>query len=214
MPKTASKKSKTKNILLPRESLQTYRISSEPLIMTYDSGIDIDTESIVMNHDRWQKSLGWDFDASKSNESDWRRSSTWYDMNHELRKVAQKIVLLATEASGIQFDIRQAETTQLTRYGIGEYYKPHNDHFNFPWRPNTTHNDRIATIIWYVNDDFEGGETYFNNIGLSIKPQRGKCLFFYYPGKGAHDLLLHEGRPVTKGEKTIASIWLRASPWP
>ena len=33
------------------------------------------------------------------------------------------------------------------------------------------------TSITYLNDDFEGGETYFEN-GVSVKPKKGKTVFF------------------------------------
>ena len=46
--------------------------------------------------------------------------------------------------------------------------------FNVHYDPDISHknntSERIYTIIIYLNDDFEEGETYFKNIDLTIKP--------------------------------------------
>ena len=52
----------------------------------------------------------------------------------------------------------------------------------------------FLTFIIYLNDDFEGGETRFDE-GI-IKPQKGAAIIF------PHELK-HEGLMVTKGCKTV-----------
>lgn len=57
--------------------------------------------------------------------------------------------------------------------------------------------------VYYLNDDYEGGELYFPNFDIEIKPQSNMVIFF--PGDVLH---LHGVRNVTKGVRhTIASFW-------
>jgi hypothetical protein len=53
----------------------------------------------------------------------------------------------------------------------------------------------FLTFIVYLNDDFEGGETRFEGLGI-VKPKLGTALIF------PHELR-HEGMMVTKGVKTV-----------
>ena len=56
------------------------------------------------------------------------------------------------------------------------------------------------TSITYLNDNFEGGETYFEN-GISVKPKKGKTVFFdgmKYP---------HGVHPVRNGKRFVLANW-------
>ncbi|MGZ5781611.1 MAG: prolyl hydroxylase family protein, partial [Burkholderiaceae bacterium] len=70
---------------------------------------------------------------------------------------------------------------------------------------------RVATLILYLNDVEEGGETEFPEIGLKIIPKAGNALYFAYMNSSSQPdpLTLHAGRPVLKGEKWIATRWVR-----
>ena len=71
----------------------------------------------------------------------------------------------------------------------------------------------MATLIIYLNDPDAGGATIFPDIGLEIAAVRGNAVFFSYerahPGTGT----LHGGTPVTRGEKWIATRWMRERPY-
>jgi prolyl 4-hydroxylase len=49
------------------------------------------------------------------------------------------------------------------------------------------------TFLLYLNDDFEGGETEFQNICM-VNPKQGSLLVFYHP-------LKHEGKVLISGKK-------------
>lgn len=51
------------------------------------------------------------------------------------------------------------------------------------------------TFLIYLNDDFEGGETNFRNIG-KVNPKAGSALVFLHP-------LFHEGKEVLQGKKYV-----------
>ena len=75
-----------------------------------------------------------------------------------------------------------AESLQVVRYkGNGEEYQPHHD-FVYPSINNRYQPTRFATLLIYLNDVPEGGETRFpralnnyNSRGLEIKPKVGQA---------------------------------------
>jgi prolyl 4-hydroxylase len=106
--------------------------------------------------------------------------------------------------SGTRFD--QGEPLQLLRYRPGGEYKPHMD--ALPAEPN----QRVLTVLIYLSDDYQGGETRFPHTGLSYRGRTGDALLFRNAGAdGRPDpLSLHAGLPVTRGIKYLASRWIRA----
>ena len=85
---------------------------------------------------------------------------------------------------------------QIKMYEPGQRYNWHHDYII-----DAKEGPRVLTYIWYLNDDFEGGETEFID-GTVIKPERGKMLFF--PSTWMY---VHRGKLVTKGNKYIATGW-------
>ena len=106
--------------------------------------------------------------------------------------------------SGTRLD--QGEPLQLLRYRPGGEYKPHMD--ALPAEPN----QRILTVLVYLSDDYEGGETSFPHSGLSFRGKTGDALLFRNSGEDgrADPRTLHAGLPVTRGSKYLASRWIRA----
>lgn len=97
--------------------------------------------------------------------------------------------------------------SRIVRYEEGQFLKPHRDNPHpTPYHLNKMHGgkesyyhdgkNKLLTFIIYLNDDYEGGELHFNEIGRSIKPKAGDLLAF-------PPLALHEGKTVTKGTKYI-----------
>jgi len=62
---------------------------------------------------------------------------------------------------------------------------------------------RTLTFMWYLNDDFEGGNTEFLNQQVVVEPKKGRLVLFspYW----SH---VHEGKPVTKDTKYIITGWI------
>lgn len=106
-----------------------------------------------------------------------------------------------------------AERLQLVHYARGEKYTPHHD-FVMPglvaMQPS-----RFATVLFYLNDDMEGGETSFpiwlnaeSPEALKVKPERGKAVLFYslLPDGNYDERSLHAAEAVTKGEKVSLGL--------
>jgi prolyl 4-hydroxylase len=102
----------------------------------------------------------------------------------------------------------QGETLQVLRYRAGQEYKPHTEAI-----PGLA-NQRIMTMLVYLNDDFEGGETDFPDLGITVRPKRGDGLLFRnVDAQGKPDAsVLHAGVPVRSGTKLLASRWILEHP--
>jgi prolyl 4-hydroxylase len=105
--------------------------------------------------------------------------------------------------------IEHAEGLQVLHYGPGQEYKAHHDFFA-PGSP-AARNNRISTLILCLNDVEEGGETVFSLLGIAVKPKRGSALYFeyFYRDPALNDLTLHSSVPVVRGEKWVATQWMR-----
>ena len=54
------------------------------------------------------------------------------------------------------------------------------------------------TIVVYLNDDYEGGELYFNDLDITIKPEAGSVIM--YPSSAPYS---HQSLKVLKGRKML-----------
>ena len=73
---------------------------------------------------------------------------------------------------------------------------------------------RVATALLYLNEEYEGGETDFPELGLGHRGAKGNALvFFSVDRSGAPDpRTRHAGRPPTAGEKWVLSQFVRNRP--
>mmetsp|Transcript_1658 Transcript_1658/g.3152 ORF Transcript_1658/g.3152 Transcript_1658/m.3152 type:complete len:501 (-) Transcript_1658:38-1540(-) len=110
-----------------------------------------------------------------------------------------------------------AEALQLVHYAVGQEYTSHHD-FGY----NTLHRKgqsvRYTTLIMYLNEPEEGGETTFPRWAnaetfqeLAVKPETGKAVLFYsqLPDGNLDDLSQHAAKPVIKGEKWMINLWFQ-----
>jgi prolyl 4-hydroxylase len=105
--------------------------------------------------------------------------------------------------------VAQGEPLQVLRYRPGQEYKPHVDALT------GDDNQRIITVLVYLNRGYDGGETRFVQTGLTFRGEIGDALIFHnVDADGRADpLAQHAGLPVTKGEKYLSTRWIRARPF-
>lgn len=101
------------------------------------------------------------------------------------------------------------EPLHILRYSLGQEYKPHVDAL-----PGVT-NQRKWTVLVYLNDEFEGGETRFTETGLTARGRAGDALIFRnILADGRSDgRTRHAGLPVASGTKWLATRWIRQAPY-
>lgn len=119
-------------------------------------------------------------------------------------------------AALVDWPYEHGEGMQVLRYEPGQEYEPHFDWFD-PASPGAgplleRGGQRVATIIMYLNDPECGGGTSFPDAHLEIAAVRGNALFFSYDRPHAATRTLHGGMPLVRGEKWVATKWLRERP--
>ena len=130
-------------------------------------------------------------------------------------------------ASWTHLNISHQEDMQVLRYGVGQEYKSHFDSI-------AESSPRSATVILYLNDVDQGGETAFpdsnewstipvdNQVlskcakgSVAVKPKHGDALLFFSLKSDLtmDDAALHRGCPVIKGVKWTATKWIHTAPF-
>ena len=121
-------------------------------------------------------------------------------------------------AALMNMPVENGEGLQVLRYGVGAEYRPHFDYFPPHHAGTVKHTgrggQRVATLVMYLNDVRAGGETVFPDAGISVSPRRGNAVYFRYLNarRQLDPLSLHGGAPVKRGEKWIATRWMRERP--
>ena len=114
----------------------------------------------------------------------------------------------------MNISIEQGEEVQAQRYLPGQEFKEHTDWFDSSLDYNQVHltsGQRTWTLMIYLNDVEEGGETEFTELGYSFKPKKGKAIVWnnLYQNKQGNPFTKHAGKPVIKGVKNIITKWFR-----
>jgi predicted 2-oxoglutarate/Fe(II)-dependent dioxygenase YbiX len=110
--------------------------------------------------------------------------------------------------------IRDWEPLQLLHYGSGGHYIPHVDAETLYtdeeglelWEKTL---DRDLSVVYFLNDDFEGGELFFPNLDLLIEPEAGTLVCF----PSDHNYI-HGVKPVTTGRRYTVVTWMRVKGMP
>jgi predicted 2-oxoglutarate/Fe(II)-dependent dioxygenase YbiX len=84
------------------------------------------------------------------------------------------------------------ERFRFYRYKDGQQFKPHVDG---SFKRSETEASKITLLI-YLNEDFEGGNTTLVLEGEEIEPKEGMLFLFEHR-------IMHCGRPVTEGTKYV-----------
>ncbi|XP_058767337.1 probable prolyl 4-hydroxylase 10 [Vicia villosa] len=175
---------------------------------------------------RMSKSSVVDNETGKSFDSSVRTSSgTFLKRGHDkiVRNIEKRI------ADFTHIPVEHGEPLQVLRYKVGQQYVPHNDYFADKFNTRNGGN-RMATMLMYLSDVEEGGETVFPNAkgdvssvpwwnelsdcgkeGLSVKPKMGDAILFWSmkPNTTLDPLSLHGACPVIKGDKWSSAKWMR-----
>tara|TARA_A100001388_G_scaffold159362_1_gene118847 strand:- start:5173 stop:5763 length:591 start_codon:yes stop_codon:yes gene_type:complete len=110
------------------------------------------------------------------------------------------------------FKKENSENFQYVKYEVGQEYAPHYDAFDVnEISKNSKVKQRVITNIIYLNDEFSGGETYFPQLDLSIKPEAGMMISFencIAETTYLNPFSLHQSKPILSGEKHILTLWL------
>ncbi|CAI7782683.1 unnamed protein product [Closterium sp. NIES-54] len=179
------------------------------------------------------KSTVVDSDSGGSYSSKIRTSSGSF-LSRGADEVVASIEKRISDFSHVPVD--HGEAIHVLHYEASQEYQAHFDYFHDDI--NTRNGgQRLATVLMYLSDVEEGGETVFpaaeltpDNIHspippdsqlsqcakgmLAVKPKRGNALLFWNlkPDTTLDPKSLHAGCPVIRGNKWSATKWIRVQP--
>ena len=85
-------------------------------------------------------------------------------------------------AEVMHWSIENGEGLQILNYKVGGEYKTHFDYFPPEDQGSAAHiakgGQRVSTLVIYLNDVEQGGETIFPNMQLSVVPKKGSAVYF------------------------------------
>ncbi|MGY1458119.1 2OG-Fe(II) oxygenase [Luteimonas sp. A649] len=146
-------------------------------------------------------------------EIDQRRTSELASVKRGESPLVSRIDARIARITGVPTE--RGEPLQIMRYGVGAEYQAHFDYFHIdqPGQAVLLNNggQRVSSLVIYLADVEAGGETTFPDSGLSISPHKGSAVYFAYTDAQSRTdpMSFHAGAPVIRGEKWIATRWMR-----
>lgn len=127
------------------------------------------------------------------------------DENEDIRYITQVLLEAIVDASNkyanqYQIDLGELMPISVSKYSTTKSMGPHVDDYGNEDNPN-------ISVVLYLNDEYEGGELYFKDQDIKIKPEAGSIVIFpsvepYY----------HESLPVVSGIKYMCpGFWRKTN---
>ena len=141
------------------------------------------------------------------------RTSQTCDLGRLDNALVQEVDDRICQMLGIHSDYSEAIQGQY--YKVGQEFKAHTDFFD-PQEVNIhcrTQGQRTFTVMVYLNDVEQGGETRFRRVGTAFKPITGQAVIWnsLNPDGTANMNTLHQAHPVEAGFKAVITKWFRST---
>jgi len=167
---------------------------------------------IIEKYPNWRNAeIGKDATVDKSyrsNKVDYLTSRYGYNadvyyahntLGYYTKKVIEKINDMYANhtenyMSSLFSNITSDEGFQILKYEEGEEYKLHTD--------ASSENKRVLSMIIYLNNNYEGGETTFTRQNLKVKGKTGDILTF-----PSNYCFPHKAEKIISGTKYVMVTW-------
>lgn len=114
----------------------------------------------------------------------------------------------------VGIDPSYSEVIQGQLYDVGQEFKAHTDYFEKKEMPEhgALMGQRTYTVMIYLNDVEEGGETNFPAADGAITPTTGLAIIWnsLQPNGAPNPHSMHQAFPVLKGYKAVITKWFRS----
>jgi hypothetical protein len=161
---------------------------------------------------RQQRAIVYD-SVSRSNVVHSMRTNTMAVFDYTTIDVVQ-FLLQARMSLTCGYPMQHFETPQILHYNVGEQITPHFDFIDAQAadyaRQIQEKGQRMITFLLYLNDEYEGGETTFPELGIVHRGTKGNGLYFInaHPDLKPDRRMLHTGSPPVSGEKWIVTQFI------
>jgi hypothetical protein len=145
------------------------------------------------------------------------RNTQEIDLSYDMRQRLDGLIAASVDRhinSFYALTARDWEPVQILHYGPGGHYIPHvdaetlfKDDIGLELWEKTL--DRDLSVVFFLNDDFTGGELVFPQLELSIRPQAGTLVCF----PSDHNFI-HGVNPVASGHRYTLVTWMRVTGMP
>lgn len=126
--------------------------------------------------------------------SQWQNRVCWSALDSNKGVIEERILRFARQKTGLNLSIMD---TNIVKWNKGDEMPPHNDlgaNREFP-------NRNFAAIV-YLNDNYQGGELMFPDLGFGIKGHAGELIIF----RG--DSIMHGVNKINSGNRYTIASWL------
>jgi hypothetical protein len=135
---------------------------------------------------RWVREDYLDAETGKKSQT------CWLSNDPEARAALEEVV--DSYLYHWNLDPKSRESLRITKFaGTGEFFGMHSD--------DSFATPRTTSMVYYPNDDYEGGELDFIHFGVKIKPKAGQL--FLFPSGYSYE---HKVHPVTGGNPRITVV--------
>jgi len=178
------------------EEIETVASSPSKVIRWKRALVGTESAGIAMNENRSNYSIGL--------------STEWSSLeNPELAaggRLAEKLIIYMdacyTEYKKLYPNVNSGKVPSepiILKYQTGQQYKMHADAGGG--------NQRVLSLVWYINDDYTGGELEFPFFNRKIKPPANSMIFF-----PSNYIYAHIAHPVVENVKYAVVSWLLEDP--
>lgn len=133
-------------------------------------------------------------------------SSSTSDINTKCIEIVSEIenimnLCSADYSKQIKEDVGFADSFRIQKYNTGQQMGNHVDNQDY----NDSFQKLSFSLVFYINDDYEGGEIEFKEQGIKIKPEAGSLIMF--PSVAPY---YHRAHIITAGNKYMApGFWYK-----
>lgn len=134
------------------------------------------------------------------------RETLWYPIPYPLLQNLNSAVMSCYQSfirPKYNSTVKNLEPTQFLGYPVGGHYIEHNDSENFEGGKWVRIAPRDISILFYLNEEYTGGELEFTQLGLTIKPKKGMMIAF-----PSYKEFAHKVHPVKSGFRYSLVTWL------
>jgi predicted 2-oxoglutarate/Fe(II)-dependent dioxygenase YbiX len=137
---------------------------------------------------------------SGSNDPD----NFWYnriagenEIDNETAEILKKIFIIAKKEIELKYNIKVINTKNS--YNITVWRPAMSMHAHYD---DADYKDYNFAALFYINDNYHGGELNFINLNKTVKPKQNSLLIF--PG---HQTYTHEVKTIINGHRYTSSLW-------
>lgn len=122
------------------------------------------------------------------------------NLPEEITEILNRVFELVYKKSVELYDVAlnpfHKSALHLVKFVKGFYLVPHVD--------TLSHEGNHIASVYYINDDYTGGEINFPDHNLEIKPKPNSLIIF--PGNESY---LHEVREIVDNDRYSSALWLQ-----